>query len=304
MKVCIIIPALNEEEFIGELIDSINLNSYKEKEIIVVDDGSDDKTVEIAKQKGAKVFVNSPGRMGPAFGFNFAAKKTDAEILCAVDADFYFSDKNFIKKAVDVFDEKTVAVYTSYKVFQDTLIEKICSNKQGISTDPLFIRRDVFLELGGYPLIGFSEDHLFTIKLKEYVKKNKLKEKILKNAYFSHHAVRTLSELYVQARWYGKNTIPFIKMWPKKPRFFGLSSVFLPPVYFISFIFSIFSFYNIFFSIFFVPFFYVILLTIYQYWKSKNIFVLGQIFTFLVFGLGMLHGLLIYLFWFDGKYGY
>ncbi|PIN98729.1 MAG: hypothetical protein COT90_02915 [Candidatus Diapherotrites archaeon CG10_big_fil_rev_8_21_14_0_10_31_34] len=304
MKVCVIIPTLNEEEFIGKLIDSINSNSFKEKEIIVVDDGSTDKTVEIAKQKGAKVFVNSPARRGPSFGWNFASKKTDAEILCILGADFFISDKDFIKKAVQAFDETTVAVYTAYTTIQDTLIEKIVTKKQGISFEPRFVRKDVFLKLGGFPLIGFGEDQIFSYKLKKYIKENNLKEKNVKDAFFSGHGVHSLSEMYKQAVWYGKTSVPFIKLVPKEFRVQQLISVFLRPIYFLSFLFSVFSIYFFPLIIFAVPFFLVYLKIVFESIKSKNFFVLGKTFTFLFFGLGMLHGIFLYLTGLDRKTGH
>ena len=304
MKVCVIIPTLNEEEFIGKLIDSINSNSFKEKEIIVVDDGSTDKTVEIAKQKGAKVFVNSPARRGPSFGWNFASKKTDAEILCILGADFFISDKDFIKKAVQAFDETTVAVYTAYTTIQDTLIEKIVTKKQGISFEPRFVRKDVFLKLGGFPLIGFGEDQIFSYKLKKYIKENNLKEKTVKDAFFSGHGVHSLSEMYKQAVWYGKTSVPFIKLVPKEFRVQQLISVFLRPIYFLSFLFSVFSIYFFPLIIFAVPFFLVYLKIVFESIKSKNFFVLGKTFTFLFFGLGMLHGIFLYLTGLDRKTGH
>jgi glycosyltransferase involved in cell wall biosynthesis len=304
MKVCVIIPALNEEQFIGDLIDSINLNSYKEKEIIVVDDGSTDNTVEIAKSKGAKVFVNSPGRRGPSFGRNFAAKKTNAEILCILDADFFIPDQNFIEKSVKAFDDKTVAVYTSYTTIQDTLLEKIVTKKQGISFEPRFIRRSAFLELNGFPLIGFGEDQIFLYRLKKYIKERNLKEKIVKDAFFSGHGVHTLKEMYKQALWYGKTSVPFIKLVPKELKFRQLISVYLRPFYFLSFVLSILSFYFVPLIIFSIPFFLIFLMIIFSSIKLRNIFVLGKTFTFLIFGLGMLHGLLLFISGLDRKMGH
>lgn len=304
MKVCLIIPALNEEEFIGKLIDSINSNSYPDKEIIVVDDGSTDKTVEIAESKGAKVFINKPGRRGPSFGWNFAAKKTKAEILCILGADFFISDKNFIKKSMESFDEKTVAVYTSYTTIQDTLIEKIVTKKTGLSMEPRFIRKSTFLELGGFPLIGFGEDQIFLHKLKKYIKEKNLKEKIVENAFFSGHGVHTLKEMHHQALWYGKTSVSFMKLVSKEHKLNQLISVYSRMIYFLSFILSVFSFYFIPLIIFAVPFFLIYLKIVFESVKTKNIFVLGKTFTFLVFGLGMFHGLLLYLTGLDRKTGH
>ncbi len=303
MKVCVIIPALNEEKFIGRLIDSINSNSYKEKEVIVVDDGSTDKTVEIAKEKGAKVFVNFPGRRGPSFGRNLGAKKTNAEILCFLDADCLIEDKDFIKKAVKVFDENTAAVKTSYNTIQDKFVEKIVTKKNGISMEPKFISREVFLKIGGFPLIGLGEDQILVYKLNKYIKENNLKQKVVQESYFSGHGVHSLFEMYKQAKWYGKTSIPFIKMVPKEFKFRQLISVYLRLLYFLSFFFSVFSLYFFPLVIFVIPFFVIFFSIIFKAIKTKNAFVLGKTFTFLLFGLGMIHGLMIYLFGIDRKFG-
>jgi len=304
MKVCVIIPTLNEEEFIGRLIDSLNSDNFPDKEIIVVDDGSVDRTVKIAEQKGARVFVNSPGRRGPSFGWNFAAKKTDAEILCILGADFFVQDRDFIKKAVLAFDEKTAAVCTSYTTMQETLVEKIVTKKTGISFEPRFIRKDVFLALGGFPLIGFGEDQIFSYKLKKYIKENNLNEKTAENAFFSGHGVHTLREMYRQALWYGKTSIPFMKLVPKEFMLKQLISVYLRPFYFLSFAFSVLSVYFFPLALFMIPFFMVYLKIAFESLKEKNVFVLGKTFTFLVFGLGMLHGLFLFLSGIDRKTGH
>jgi len=58
MKVSIVIPAYNEEQAIGEVIDGIRYamdNTEYDYEIIVVDDCSSDSTSKIAKDKGVKV---------------------------------------------------------------------------------------------------------------------------------------------------------------------------------------------------------------------------------------------------------
>jgi len=51
----IIIPALNEEKYLPLLLKSLKSQNFNEYEIIVVDAGSSDKTVDIAKEYGCKV---------------------------------------------------------------------------------------------------------------------------------------------------------------------------------------------------------------------------------------------------------
>ena len=64
--IALVIPALNEEKALGSVIDAIP--SFVDH-IIVIDDGSTDNTVEVARQKGAKVFSHKTNRgVGAAMG--------------------------------------------------------------------------------------------------------------------------------------------------------------------------------------------------------------------------------------------
>lgn len=56
MKACVIIPTLNEEENIGGLVSELRA---KELDVLVIDDGSEDKTSEAAENAGAKVIRNA-----------------------------------------------------------------------------------------------------------------------------------------------------------------------------------------------------------------------------------------------------
>ncbi|QQL46050.1 glycosyltransferase [Sulfuriroseicoccus oceanibius] len=55
IKVSVVIPARDEEINIGALLDSLNAQTRPAHEVIVVDDGSSDRTAEIAREKGARV---------------------------------------------------------------------------------------------------------------------------------------------------------------------------------------------------------------------------------------------------------
>ena len=89
MKVSFVIPALNEEEGIGETIDKINIEEFKKRnmevEIIVVDGNSKDATREIAKEKGAKVIIEP--RKGYGRAYKTGLTKAEGEIIITGDAD-------------------------------------------------------------------------------------------------------------------------------------------------------------------------------------------------------------------------
>jgi len=98
MKLVIIIPALNEEATIGSVIKAIpaGMPGVDERSVIVVDDGSRDRTADCAREAGAKVVSHRRNRgLGVAFmtGIN-AALADGADIIVNMDADGQFNPED------------------------------------------------------------------------------------------------------------------------------------------------------------------------------------------------------------------
>ena len=95
MKLIIIIPAYNEEKTIAEVIKRIpeNIVGVSEKQVIVIDDGSTDRTAELAGEAGAFVFSH-PKNAGVGEAFSTGIKKAlenRADIAVTIDADNQFN---------------------------------------------------------------------------------------------------------------------------------------------------------------------------------------------------------------------
>lgn len=84
--ITVIIPTLNEEEAIGKVIDSIP--GREEMEILIVDGLSTDRTVEGAKEKGARVVMEKRKGYGRAYKTGFAEAKGD--IIATLDGDLTY----------------------------------------------------------------------------------------------------------------------------------------------------------------------------------------------------------------------
>jgi glycosyltransferase involved in cell wall biosynthesis len=88
VKVSIIIPTMNEEESIGEVMDTIN-KVMKELdggyEVLVVDTNSKDRTREIASEKGAKI-IDEP-RRGYGRAYKTGFERAEGDVLATLDAD-------------------------------------------------------------------------------------------------------------------------------------------------------------------------------------------------------------------------
>lgn len=97
-KLSVTIITLNEEHNIGRCIDSVEGLA---DEVIIVDSGSTDRTVEIAEGKGAKVFAKEWS--GYSDQKNWASEQASNDLILSLDADEELSDELFasIKKALN-----------------------------------------------------------------------------------------------------------------------------------------------------------------------------------------------------------
>lgn len=112
------IPAYNEEQNIRNLLLSVcnqNGNNMKIKEIIILSDGSKDKTVQLAKSvndRRIKV-IEYTKRTGKPTALNRIFRIFKGDILVVIDADLILNDEFIIEKLVSKFhDDKTVRIVT------------------------------------------------------------------------------------------------------------------------------------------------------------------------------------------------
>lgn len=102
----IIIPTLNEEKYLPKLLKSIKSQTFKDYEIIVVDNNSKDKTRTIAKKFGCKVVK---GGEHPGISRNRGSRKAKGNLLLFMDADCEIH-KGFLKNAVNEIKTKNLDI--------------------------------------------------------------------------------------------------------------------------------------------------------------------------------------------------
>jgi glycosyltransferase involved in cell wall biosynthesis len=178
----IIIPAFNEELMLPHCLQSIKLLDYPGEyiEVIVVDNGSKDKSREIAVSYGAKVLVDTTKNVSGLR--NLGAQNARGEILAFVDADCIVTTQ-WLNTAVKYYNAIEIAAWGSpptipneatwvqkawYAVRQrNATIEEV----QWLESMNLFVRKDLFEKVGGFnETLITCEDVDFFYRIREYGK--------------------------------------------------------------------------------------------------------------------------------------
>lgn len=175
--VSIIMPAYNAAPHIRQAINSFFNQTYKNKELIIVDDTSTDNTNNIIKKiikshQNITLLKNST-QLGVAKTRNIALNHSKGEFIGHLDADDLLH-KNAISETIKVFQKKDLAlVYSNYKTInqQGKIIQKIKSPPFNIANIGKIgwrhfgmYRKDIALQLNGFNenLITCSDGDLFT----------------------------------------------------------------------------------------------------------------------------------------------
>jgi len=119
--VSIIMPAYNAQKFIAESIDSVLKQSYENWELIIADNNSKDKTVEIIKSYASDdsrvKYVKAFDKQGAAYARNLAIEVARGDYIAFLDSDdLWFEDK--LEKHIAFMQENDLVLsYTSYQAF-------------------------------------------------------------------------------------------------------------------------------------------------------------------------------------------
>jgi glycosyltransferase involved in cell wall biosynthesis len=218
----IVIPTYNEEKNIGILLNSIKKNtSHYSTEIVIIDSGSTDNTLEIVKNyklqiKNSTLLQQSHGGPGPAR--NLGAKHASGKILVFVDSDMTFAP-DFIENLVKPIEEgRANGTFSKLEFVANP--ENTWSRCWGVNEhwvkgarhpanypnkQKVFraILKSEFDSVEGFSPTGeYTDDWTLSEKL-GYLADN------APGAIFYHKNPDTLSEVFKQARWIGKRPYKF-----------------------------------------------------------------------------------------------
>jgi len=151
----VVIPSFNSAATLEMCLRSIKSQTYRNVKILVVDNYSSDETREVAKRFAVKTFSKGPERSAQ---MNFGVMNAEGEYILRVDADM-IADADIVEKSLKLCFEGADAVVlpvlphiskcNNFWVDCRMLEQKMIIDDM-INVAPRFIRRNVFLAIGGY----------------------------------------------------------------------------------------------------------------------------------------------------------
>ena len=178
-KISIIIPTINEANNLPLLLSDLS-TMHKEGEIIIVDSGSEDKTIDVAKIYGAKVYQSKERNRG--LQLNIGAKNSKGDWLIFLHADTRLTHDWFRKTNTFLKGNKNSIYYFKFKINHNKIIYRFLeilvnfrSNyfKQPYGDQGLIIHRSTYFKNNGFRKIPLMEDVDFLRRLN---KKKDLKQ--------------------------------------------------------------------------------------------------------------------------------
>lgn len=227
-RVTLIVPAYNEEKVIERTIEGLLATQYQKKEIIVIDDGSKDRTFEIAQRYKNEVKVLHKSNGGKASAINYGLSYATGDIVVIVDADTIIGRESLMHVVKGFAISKDVAAVAGNIKVRNRMnwltwcqaIEYVAGIQivrraldvfGAISVVPGALgafRRSALGEIGTYDKDTIVEDFDLTVK----ILKSKLVIQGSTKATAYTEAPQTMRGLYNQRkRWYGGNLEVFTR---------------------------------------------------------------------------------------------
>ncbi len=170
-KISIIIPTINEANNLPLLLSDL-LTTYREGEIIIVDCGSEDKTIDIANIYGAKVYRSKEKNRG--LQLDIGAKNSKGEWLIFLHADTRLTHDWFRKINSVLIGDKNYIYYFKFKINNKKIIYRVLEIlvnfrskyfKKPYGDQGLIIHRNTYFKNNGFRKIPLMEDVDFLRRL-------------------------------------------------------------------------------------------------------------------------------------------
>lgn len=157
-KVSVIIPNYNYGRYLSEAVESVLNQNYKNLEVIVVNNGSTDNSLEVLKTFGNRIKVVDQPNLGQSGARNTGLDHAVGEYIAFLDADDYWHPKK-IEKQVSLLNNNTQLVYCGISRFDKSdnkIISQILPHYRGRCSDFFLTQPGVSIVLSGESTAIFS----------------------------------------------------------------------------------------------------------------------------------------------------
>lgn len=173
MTLSIIIPVLNEAENLSRVLQSLQVFRRSGHEVIVVDGGSLDNSLALAREAADLVLASEPGR---ALQMNRGAEKATGDVYLFLHADTILPDDalpllSALDTSISCWGRFDIRLSSNKTVFR--LIEWLMNTRSRLTSiatgdQALFVERRLFEEIKGFPAIALMEDIAISRALKKH----------------------------------------------------------------------------------------------------------------------------------------
>ena len=170
MKISIITPCYNEEERIFRVMDEINFGD-EETEIIIIDDGSSEKTVEVLKRLPEKITVlRHEKNKGKAEGMRTGLKASHGDVVVFMDADLTGISLNQIKALAEPISKKMCDMVMGIRE-KDVFYARIFGFANAFGGERAFSREELLKNINIFDEGGYMIEAAFN---RYYLRKKKV----------------------------------------------------------------------------------------------------------------------------------
>jgi glycosyltransferase involved in cell wall biosynthesis len=215
--VSIVVPTLNSERFLEKCLRSIREQTYRNVEVIVVDNCSKDRTREIAEKYADLVLLKGYERSAQV---NFGVGYAHGKYVYRVDSDFVL-EPNVVEEAVNKCEHYGFGAICVHNTSDPRVsfwarvrkLERDCYAGDELNVAARFFRKDVFEKVGGYneELVAAEDYDLHNRLLKHGFKIGEIKSKEIHLG-----EPRSLLEIARKHYYYGKTVKRFLYVNPER----------------------------------------------------------------------------------------
>lgn len=183
--ISVVIPALNEEKFLSATLQSLTEQDYKNFEVLVVDNNSQDQTAKIAQDFGYKVIFEPKKGVGAARQAGFMA--TSGEIIASTDADTVVPKDWLSTIAAEFAKDENLAAFgglynlssgsvvtkiaVSFLAYPAHYLDKFLSSGWNLPGANFAVRKTCFLKTGGFNVnFQINEEYDLSQRIRKFGK--------------------------------------------------------------------------------------------------------------------------------------